>query len=250
VNARSEDFRTLGLLGGMGPGATADVLTKIVAATPATKDQDHIPILIRCVPQIPDRTDAVLGAGPSPLDALVAGARALRDAGADFLAIACNTAHHWYEPVRAACGVPVLHIADTVIRELRDLECRAGRVGLLATRGTLRSGFYQQRLIRAGYVPVVPTERTQTQNIDAGIAATKAGHLDSARTLVQSAVGLIRRQGVCSIVLACTELPVALGRVDPSAEMIVVDANMALARACVRAARADELASARHEAMR
>src|SRR5690606_30504888 len=84
-------FRTLGLLGGMGPSATADVLCKIIEVTPAARDQDHIPVLVRNVPQVPDRTQALLGSGASPQSALIAGARALRLAGADFLAIACNT---------------------------------------------------------------------------------------------------------------------------------------------------------------
>jgi aspartate racemase len=220
----------------MGPGATADVLAKIVQVTPARRDQEHIPIVVRCIPQIPDRTEALLGIGPSPAQALAAGAMALRESGADFLAIACNTAHHWYDVVRGACALPVVHIADAVLHELRAVDCRDARVGLLATRGTLQSGFYCQRLETQGYSVLLPSEDVQSRNVDAGIAATKTGDLEAARALVQSAVDSLRRRGASHIVLACTELPLALGHEATLADAGLIDANRALARACVREA--------------
>src|SRR3546814_858978 len=157
---RGNRYRTLGLLGGMGPGATADVLTKIISATPAARDQDHVPVLVHCVPQIPDRTDALLGRGPSPEAALIDGTLALRRAGADFMAIACNTAHHWYEAVRHAADRPVIHIADAVVSEIRASN-KPGAVGLLATAGTIKSGFYQRALRAEGFAPCVPDPAIQ-----------------------------------------------------------------------------------------
>lgn len=232
----SGGFGTLGLLGGMGPGATADVLAKIVEVTPATRDQDHIPIMVRSVPQIPDRSDALLGRGPSPQDALVEGARSLRAAGADFLAIACNTAHHWYEPVRRAAGVPVIHIAEAVLHDLRPIA-PDGPIGLLATAGTLRSGFYQQVLGEAGYQPRTPDARLQAESVDRAIALGKAGRWPEARRAIDAAVQMLREAGADVIVLACTELPMILAH-EPLAGVRILDANLSLARACVRAARA------------
>lgn len=225
--------RTLGLLGGMGPAATVDVLDKIVKATPATCDQDHIPILVRCVPQIPDRTDALLGRGSSPLGGLVQGAADLRRWGAQILAIACNTAHHWYGPVQEAFGGPVVHIADAVVQALRE-RGSIGPVGILGTSGTMASGFYQRRLESSGYEVLVPPPADQSSLVDHAVARAKAGEWDEARYAARSAARHLLRRGAKQIVLACTELPPTLMPV--TADRDLLDANAALAHACVRAA--------------
>jgi len=232
VNAPARSARTLGLLGGMGPAATVDVLSKIIEATPATCDQDHLPILVRCVPQIPDRTHALLGDGPSPREALVQGAFELRAAGAEVLAIACNTAHHWYTPVRDAFNGTVLHIANAVVEELLAVSA-AGPVGLMATRGTLVSGFYQEAADKAGYPLLLPTPQEQAELLDRAIIHAKAAHWAVAHKAASRAAENLIERGASHVVLACTELPVALGSMarDPR----LLDANVALARACVRA---------------
>src|SRR4051812_14632246 len=106
-----EKRRVLGVLGGMGPLATVDFLKKLIEETPATRDQDHVPVVVYSVPQIPDRPGAILEATESPLPAMLEGVRVLKGAGAAALAIACNTAHYWYDELSAE-GVPVVHIAD------------------------------------------------------------------------------------------------------------------------------------------
>lgn len=225
----------IGLLGGMGPGATADLLAKIVQATPADRDQDHIPVLVRCIPQIPDRNDALLGRGPSPLAELLQGARALRRAGAQVLAIACNTAHHWYPEIRDAFGAQVLHIADAVRDELR-LHGGARRIGLMATSGTLASGFYQRRLQAAGHDVVVPPDDDQVGRVELAILKAKSARWDAARSAAEAAAQALIARGAEHVVLACTELPLALARSPLSSRLF--DANQALAHACVRAATA------------
>src|SRR5690606_27665809 len=141
-------WRMLGILGGMGPEATSDILAKIIRLTPAHRDQDHIPILVRCVPQIPDRTEALLGLGPSPEAALVRGAASLHGAGAEVLAIACNTAHHWYDQVCIAFDGPVVHIAEAVADELKP-QGHGQTIGLMATQGAVASGFHRRALEQA-----------------------------------------------------------------------------------------------------
>src|SRR5690606_23936695 len=85
----------IGVLGGMGPLATVDFMQKLVAATPASRDQEHVPALISAIPQIPDRTRAFQGHGASPLPAMLACARRLEAAGAGVIVMPCNTAHIW-----------------------------------------------------------------------------------------------------------------------------------------------------------
>lgn len=226
---------TLGILGGMGPAATADLLNRIVQATPATCDQEHLPILVRCVPQIPDRTEALLGHGPSPALKLAHGARELRRAGAQVLAIACNTAHHWYPEIREAFGARVLHVADAVLEELQA-EGNATRIGLLATSGTVMSGFHQHRLQAAGRDVLVPAPDEQVRHVDVAIQAAKSGRWDDARRAADIAARSLVARGAQRIVLGCTELPLVLA--DSSLSPMLLDANQALARACVRASMA------------
>lgn len=225
--------RTLGLLGGMGPAATVDVLHKIVDATPAARDQDHIPILIRCIPQIPDRTDALLSQGLSPVDMLVRGARELRYWGADILAIACNTAHHWYQPVQEAFNGPVLHIAEAVADELHACGV-VGAIGIMATRGTMVSGFYQRYLEAAGYRVLMPSAAEQLRHVDHAVARAKAGDWTEARRATRAGTDTLLQRGAARVVLACTELPLAVGLALDEHDLL--DANAVLARACVRAA--------------
>lgn len=226
-------WRTLGILGGMGPHATSDILAKIIRLTPARRDQDHIPILVRCVPQIPDRTAALLGLGPSPETALVQGAASLRSAGAEVLAIACNTAHHWYEPMRAAFSGPVVNMAEAAAEALKR-QGAGPMIGLMATRGVMTSGFHRQVLERAGFTVLAPAEDVQHRTVDRAIALTKAGEEEAARAYARAAADDLFSKGASRIVLACTELPLAL---ELAAGDGFLDANLALAEACVRAVR-------------
>ncbi len=219
----------IGILGGMGPLATADFLRKLVEATPAERDQDHVPLLVYSVPQIPERVPAILGRGESPLPAMRVGVDVLTRAGARCLAIACNTAYHWFDELAAACPVPILHIADAAVAELGD----ARRVGLVATAGTLQSGFYQRRLAAAARQVVLPDAAAEHGLILPGIRLVKEARLRDAGALFAQALAGLRARGAERVVLACTEVPVGLAAVDPAPDAAVVDATAALARACV-----------------
>jgi aspartate racemase len=221
----------LGVLGGMGPAATADFLAKLVALTPAGRDQEHIPVLVSCRPQVPDRSTAILGGGPSPLPALRERLGQLVAWGAGAVAIPCNSSHHWYELLQADCPVPILHIADAALAAFPGPAPGVGPVAVLATRGTLRSGFYQRKLVLAGHAPLRPDEALQVQ-VDAVIAAVKAA--DPAR----AGAGLARvweglaLAGAGAALLACTELPLAAAHL-PAPPYPVVDTTLELARAAV-----------------
>lgn len=119
------------VLGGMGPLATTDFLRKVIDATPASKDQDHIPVVVWSVPQIPDRSASIFGSGESPWPTIREGVRRLEQVGAGCIAFACNTAHCWYEELRKGCGVLLLHIGDTAAERL--VERGAARVVLGCT---------------------------------------------------------------------------------------------------------------------
>src|SRR5689334_11936732 len=110
----------------MGPLAGADFFKKLIQQTPAAVDQDHIPVMLYSVPQIPDRNLALFAGGADPFPALLEGARKLTGAGAKCIAIPCNSAHHWYSQLASRIDVPILHIADAVIAGLRARGLRGG----------------------------------------------------------------------------------------------------------------------------
>ncbi|MBS3787340.1 amino acid racemase, partial [Candidatus Bipolaricaulota bacterium] len=137
---RLYEKQTIGILGGMGPEATIECYKSIIDQTPADTDQEHLSIVIVNNPQIPDRTEAILYDGDSPVPALQDSARVLEVAGADFLIMPCNTAHHFVSEVEKAIEVPVLNMIETTVDQLEP----GSTVGLLATMGTIKTGIYEK----------------------------------------------------------------------------------------------------------
>jgi aspartate racemase len=223
----------VGVLGGMGPAATLDFLAKILAATPAAQDQDHIPVAVWSDPRIPNRNLAILEPErhPSPAPDLQAGARRLEGLGADFIAIACNTAHHWHDDIQGAVAIPVLHIADIAVARLAATGHRPGtRVGLMCSDGTLGSGYYDRRLQAAGYPVLRPTTDMQRRMMEA-IYAVKVDAMALAARLSRELAREFLALGAEVLLVACTELPLALG---PDMHALpCLDATVCLAEACV-----------------
>jgi aspartate racemase len=226
-------MEVVGVLGGMGPLATIDFMRKVLDATPATRDQDHVPMIVSCVPQIPDRTAAFRGQGGSPLDAIVACGRRLESAGVDLIVMPCNTAHLWFDDVQAQLQRPMLHLVDAALREALELAGPEAPVGLLATDATIASGLYINRHL-AEAPPVqwlLPTAAEMLERVMPGIEAVKAGRLHEGQGLLADAARALRQRGAAVLLLACTEIPVVL---DASAcGLPVVDATAALARLVV-----------------
>lgn len=231
TNTRS--LPLLGVLGGMGPLAAADFLTKLVAETPATRDQDHIPYVAWGVPQIPERPAAILHGGESPLPQMLRGIAALKQAGASVVAIACNTAHYWHDDLVRGGGLPILHIADAVCDMLAERGITAGKIGLLGTDGTVKAGFFQQRFATRGLDCILSSRADQDQLVLPAIAAVKANDLPRAHGLAVEAVARLLDSGAQAVVLACTETPVAIDYADSPVKARCIDATRALARACV-----------------
>lgn len=218
----------LGVLGGMGPVATADFLLRLARLTPATRDQDHLPTIVYSDPQTPDRSDAIVAGGPSPLPALARGVDFLNRSGCALVAIPCNSAHYWYEDLAARSGVPIVHIADATSAELAG---RTGQpVGVMGTDGTIRSRIYQQRLGAAGISVIDLTDLGDANPVMRGIRAMKAGEERLARDNLQAAGRELVRRGATTLVLACTDVSAALAGVGAVAGAPVLDAADCLAR--------------------
>ncbi|WP_284180001.1 amino acid racemase [Rhabdaerophilum sp. SD176] len=219
--------RLIGVLGGMGPLATVDFMQKVIEATPAIHDQDHVPLIVYSVPQIPDRVGAAVAGTDEPLPAMLTGIKTLEQAGVEAIAIACNTAHAWYDQLAASTKVPIIHMAQAVIDAASQ---DTGPIAVLATVGTLRAGIYQRYFEKAGWQALVPEGQDQAHIVDA-IAAVKCGEIERARASFDTAAAGLLALGAGRLLLACTELPVAAkGSIH---ETRCLDATACLARASV-----------------
>lgn len=221
----------VGILGGMGPLATVDFIQKIIANTPAQSDQDHIPLLIHSVPQIPDRTACLMDGSASPLPALKMGLETLVQGGVGCIAIPCNTAHYWHEALAKATQTEVLHIARVCAEQIAE-DSGVRRVGLLATDGTLKAGFYERELAQYGLACAFPADDVQ-KSVMEGIYQVKSGKVTEGAAYLEAAVQNLLDQGAERVILGCTEIPLALERIHSPLLPFGVDATGALAEACV-----------------
>lgn len=222
----------LGVLGGMGPLATLDFQRRLLEATPAQSDQQQLPSIVWNVPQVADRQKALAGTGPSPLPQLIHGIKTLNQAGASHIAIPCNTAHHWYDALSQVSEAPILHIVDATLAVLAQQEDQPQRVGIIATQGTLEAGWYQRRLAEQGIEAIEPTEKELAQWFVPGCYAVKRGALEEGgEQLLRQANALFDR-GAQKLILACTEVPVALAAVKTPFYDLTFDPSQALAERC------------------
>jgi len=227
----------IGVLGGMGPEATANCFAKLIKNTPAGCDQDHLGIVIVNNPKIPDRTQAILENRPSPVPALCQGVEALKNAGADFVIIPCVTVHYFLEELLEQCILPVLSILDAVSENIRRRHPTIKTVGLLGTSGTVQSKIFQKRLAVEGIDTLVCSDSRQ-QQVMAAIYDIKNENAprspaDITGSLSEAASHLVRR-GAQGIIAGCTEIPIALAQKDVSAPYF--DSLQILARAAIRRA--------------
>ncbi len=201
--------RIIGILGGMGPEATLDLYRCIIELTPASRDQDHIQVLIYSNPKIPDRTRAIAAGGESPLPQLVESAQLLEKSGAGIIAMPCNAAHHYLPEVQKMVQIPFLDMIEETSRKLRIGLPSAKTVGLIASIGTNCSGVYARSLSAVDIDCVIPSEAEQ-QRVEAAINQVKAGKHSRATQETFQAIG--RRLidgGAEAVILGCTEIPLA-----------------------------------------
>jgi aspartate racemase len=235
--------KTIGILGGMGPEATVDCFDKIIKNTPATRDQDHLRVVIDSNPAVPDRTAAIIGDGDSPVPVMVAGCHALERAGADFIIIPCVSAHVFLADVRRQIRLPILSIFDAVAESIHREYSDIKTVGLLGTTGTVSGGLFQKRLDKDEVITIVPEDDMQSKIMSAVYDIKKAkpsrNRSEITSDLVAAAESLISRkpEGAEGIIAGCTEIPLALKQEHlslPYFDAVNILARAAIARAGVR----------------
>ncbi|MDE7260762.1 MAG: amino acid racemase [Oscillospiraceae bacterium] len=227
-----ESKKAIGIIGGMGPLATADLFQKIILHTRASCDQEHLRVYIDSNTNIPDRTAALLHGGADPTPELVSSARGLERQGAELLIMPCNTAHNFYDGGQSAVSVPVLHMIRLTAQALAGRGVKTA--GLLATDGTIQTGIYQRTFAGTGVELLVPAEEGQRAVMDMIYQGVKAGKRDYNAAAARRAMESLMERGAETLILGCTELPLAVelyGLVFP-----VTDPTLELALGAIRAA--------------
>ena len=204
------DEKIIGILGGMGPEATADLYYRIIRATPAEKDHDHPRTIIYSNTKVPDRTAAIIGDGPSPLGEMVKAGIALEQAGADFLIMPCNTAHYFIDDLRGNLGIPVLDMIELTAEAFVERLPDASGAGLIATDGTVKSGIYESRFGKKGVNIVVPSTEMQGEAMAAIYDHVKAGDLQGGREVILRVADELVNNDIQAILCGCTEVSLVL----------------------------------------
>lgn len=253
-NQRYRDMKkkVLGILGGMGPAATADLYGKIVALTEASSDGEHIRTVIDSNVNIPDRTAAILSGGESPLNELEAALDNLVCSGAEVIIIPCNTAHYFLPALKAYAAenydVECCDAGDTeccadnteccdasglcfvsMIEETAKVcaERNPKKAALLATRGTLESGLYQGSLEENGVNYIMPDEEGKDILMDVIYNGVKAGASpESYLPKFAELLNNLKEQGADYFVLACTELPIAFAQLTKLGKSAAADTHL------------------------
>jgi len=210
--------KTVGVIGGLGPLATLDFFERVLRRTRTYKEEDHLRLIIDNNTKIPDRNAYGRGEGPSPAPALAASARGLETAGAEFIVMACNTAHAWGADIRAAITVPFVSMIDTTVAAVADLRPEAA--GVLAVDACLSAGLYQSALKTAGVRPILLPADSQKTFIEL-IYRIKSG--DTGETVRRAMATLARRleaQGAEVLIAGCTEIPLVLTGDDIEGELV------------------------------
>ncbi|WP_346353128.1 aspartate/glutamate racemase family protein [Azotosporobacter soli] len=229
---------TIGVLGGMGPLATADLMMKIVGVTPAGCDQEHVPVLVYNNSQIPSRIEALLSDGTDPLKEMVRSARCLEKAGADFLIMPCNTAHYWYQSLKKKITVPLLHMIELTAQAAAKEQ--NARLLLLATAATVNTGLYQKAFAKNEAQLILPDAAEQAL-VSRAIEGVKAGHVADNACLADLN-RLLERQadnGAEGYIGGCTEIPLLFPYLTKRLQAI--DPTLLLAKAAVEAARSGRI---------
>ncbi|QYX57834.1 amino acid racemase [Roseovarius sp. SCSIO 43702] len=205
-------MRPVGILGGMGPEATILLMQKVLRAVEARDDADHLPLIVHQNPQVPSRIAALIdGSGADPAPVLAGMARDLARAGAEALAMPCNTAHHYAGAVREASDLPFLDMLALTTAALSAKGVQ--RVGMLASPALRKVGVCAPYFESAGLLPIWGRDEDEMLAIIRAVkAGVEPGALEARLNVLAADV---KRDGADHLLVACTELSLLTGGLGP-----------------------------------
>jgi aspartate racemase len=223
--------KVIGILGGMGPEATVDLFHRIVKATASDRDQGHLRIIIDNNPKIPDRTEAILHNSNSSLPELIKTARNLERAGADFIVMPCNAAHHYYKELKDSVGIPFVNMIELTSLVICKNFPAVKKVGVIATNGTIKAKLYDSMLRNVGIEVNYPIPEMQQSIMEAIYNNIKAGKVEDGKDAIINVAKYLANTGSELIVFGCTEISLALN--DVCLSIPIIDPLQILSEAAI-----------------
>ena len=228
-------IKRLGVLGGMGPAASAEFMIRLVAQTPAKRDQDHIPTILWSDTSVPDRSTSMRNGDDKPLPYLLAGIQGLVLAGCNLIVIPCNTAHLWFKEMekQASWNAKIVHIVDSVADALRDVNVVNSKIGVMGTQATVELGLYQYRLNKLGWDCIVPTKLEMDTLVQPAIDLIKANQIETAHSMLMTVIHSLIGRGAKAVVLGCTEIPLSV-REDRLQDTPIINSIDSLVKSAIK----------------
>jgi len=206
-------IKKLGILGGMGPAASAEFLVRLIQQTPVERDQDHIPTILWSDPTVPDRSISMRNGDDKPLPQLIQGIRGLKAMGCDLIVIPCNTAHFWFHEF-SKINVQIVHIVDSVANTIEDVlgevNDHNSKIGILGTQATIELGLYQYKLNKLGWNCITPSQEEMDSLVQPAINLIKAQRGPEAYSQLMTVIDSLIDRGASAVVLGCTEIPLVV----------------------------------------
>lgn len=200
--------KTVGILGGIGPLSTVYFMEMIINMTEAAVDQKHIDMIVFNHATIPDRTAYILGqSADNPLEVMALDAKKLQQVGADFIVIPCNTAHYFFDKIKAGVTVPMLNIVEGAVQYAKQNIRGLTKLGVLATDGTIQTNTYRLACEKEGVTCIVPDAQGQAAVMRIIYEQVKAGKKADIAAFYH-VVETLKQQGCQGIILGCTELSI------------------------------------------
>lgn len=236
--------KIIGIIGGMGPLATAKMYERIILNTKASADQDHPHTIIDSNTNIPDRTNYIFHKGDDPRVELIKSAKRLQTAGADLLIMPCNTAHYFYNDINKEVEIPFINMIEKTVSTIKR-KYKSKSVGILATNGTISSGVYSDELEKHNLTPIMPSEKGQKAVMELIYNIKKGIYNSDIKTYIDC-IEEMRLKGATTFIIGCTELSVAEDMYDLPSDLNYIDAMEILAREAIIKAGCDILDGNEH----
>ena len=228
-------IKRLGVLGGMGPAASAEFMVRLVTQTPAKKDQDHIPTILWSDTTVPDRSTSMRNGDNLPLPYLLNGIQGLVSSGCNLIVIPCNTAHLWFKEMekQASWHARIIHIVDSVADALRDANVINSKIGVMGTQATIELGLYQYKLNKQGWDCITPTKEEMDTLVQPAIDLIKANQFEQAHDMFITVIHSLIARGATAVVLGCTEIPLSV-REDTVQDTPIINSIDSLVKSAIK----------------
>ena len=228
--------KILGIIGGMGPEASAQLYMKIIKATKVKKDQEHFRIIIDSNPKIPDRTKAILGLGESPVPYIIETANNIKKMGAEIGCIPCITSHYFYDEIVQGTDLKIINALEELNLYIHKKYPGTRRIGVLATTGTMNTRIFDKYL--KDVIIIYPDQKVQEEYVMEAIYGEGTGIKSGVTTgkpvdLLKQAGEHVIEKGAEVVILGCTEIGLVLTKdslTKPGIDPVDVMAEVMIAK--------------------